>query len=81
MRAKATFKASLEQSGRKRLGDIEEGLGELEGAVEEFQDYSYSFNIKMSLSLVIERRQRIQATFVLTYSIRWALKFQYAILI
>ena len=32
---------------RKRLDDIEEGLGELEGAVEEFQDYSYSFNIKI----------------------------------
>ena len=32
---------------RKRLDDIEEGLGELEGAVEEFQQYSYSFNIKI----------------------------------
>lgn len=32
---------------RKRLDDIEEGLGELEGAVEEFQEYSYSFNIKI----------------------------------
>ena len=32
---------------RKRLDDIEEGLEELEGAVEEFQDYSYSFNIKI----------------------------------
>ena len=32
---------------RKRLDDIEEGLGELEGAVEEFQDYIYSFNIKI----------------------------------
>ena len=52
---------------RKRLDDIEEGLGELEGAVEEFQEYSYS--------LAIERRQRIKATFVLTYSIGWALKF------
>ena len=31
----------------KRLDDIEEGLGELEGAVEEFQQYSYSFNIKI----------------------------------
>ena len=32
---------------RKRLDDIEEGLGELEGVVEEFQEYSYSFNIKI----------------------------------
>ncbi|KAK2548193.1 hypothetical protein P5673_031656 [Acropora cervicornis] len=32
---------------RKRLDDTEEGLGELEGAVEEFQDYSYFFNIKI----------------------------------
>ena len=32
---------------RKRLHDIEEGLGELEGVVEEFQEYSYSFNIKI----------------------------------
>ena len=32
---------------RKRLDDIEEGLGKLEGAVEEFQEYSYSFNIKI----------------------------------
>lgn len=35
------------KSIRKRLDDIEEGLGELEGIVEEFQEYSYSFNIKI----------------------------------
>ena len=47
----------------KRLDDIEEGLGEREGAV---------LNIKILgvPGLLIERGQRIQATFVLTYSIR-----------
>ena len=31
----------------KGLDDIEEGLRELEGAVQEFQEYSCSFNIKI----------------------------------
>ena len=32
---------------RKRLDDIEESLGKLEIAVNEMQDYSYAFNIKI----------------------------------
>ena len=32
---------------RKRLDDIEESLGKLEVAVNEMQDYSYAFNIKI----------------------------------
>ena len=32
---------------RKRLDDIEENLGKLEIAVNEIQDYSYAFNIKI----------------------------------
>ena len=32
---------------QKRLDDIEENLGKLEFAVNEIQDYSYAFNIKI----------------------------------
>ena len=32
---------------RKRLDDVEESLGKLEIAVNEMQDYSYAFNIKI----------------------------------
>jgi len=47
---------------RKRLDDIEEGLGELEGAVEEFQDYSYSFNIKILRVSELSDREKAEDT-------------------
>ena len=47
---------------RKRLDDIEEGLGELKGAVEEFQDYSYSFNIKILRVPELSDREKAEDT-------------------
>ena len=44
--SESSFQREL-QGIRKRLNDIEESLGKLEIAVNEMQDYSYAFNIKI----------------------------------
>ena len=47
---------------RKRLDVIEESLAELEGAVEEFQEYSYSFNIKILGVPELSEREKAEDT-------------------